>query len=336
MPTCDLARRASANMDFIVSAVAVPDGNLSCDSNRKWRRKGTAKNTPRNATDAPQVIKVHTEYRKPSRCRAGIGPMRPAAMVIEPAALATVWQTFASSCVNGILGFIALNNPMLTAAANTLRKGTREGKRLAWRAKRDERRIGDDGLMERSTHLPPWPHPAFSPKLTFIADTTNPTIIPAITARGLSGSTASYVGASSPDASRPVIIATRFQPGVPEIDQCVAPGRRKGTRIDVTQLRHPNRALREPARTDRSIDMGRAKRPRKPRSPRRRRGRNRRAVPGRSRSPSRRRNPPRTLPLTIKLTTRRVRADPSPPTTRPRWTTPIRSRRKRPTTTPPR
>ena len=131
VPTCDLARRASANMDFIVSAVAVPDGNLSCDSNRKWRRKGTAKNTPRNATDAPQVIMVHTEYRKPSRCRAGIGPMRPAAMVIEPAALATVWQTFASSCVNGILGFIALNNPMLTAAANTLRKGTREGKEIS-------------------------------------------------------------------------------------------------------------------------------------------------------------------------------------------------------------
>ena len=48
--------------------------------------------------------------------------------------------------------------------------------------------------MERSAHLPPWPHPAFSPKLTFIADTTKPTSIPAITARGLSGSTASYVG----------------------------------------------------------------------------------------------------------------------------------------------
>jgi len=52
--------------------------------------------------------------------------------------------------------------------------------------------------MERSTHLPPWPHPAFSPKLTFIADTTNPTSIPAITARGLSGSTASYVGVIIP------------------------------------------------------------------------------------------------------------------------------------------
>ena len=167
VPTCDFARLASANMDFMVSAVAVPDGNRSCDSSRKCRRRGTAKKTPRNATDAPQVIIVQTEYRMPSRCRAGMGPMRPAAMVMEPAALATVWHTFASSWVNGIFGLMALNSPMLTAAAKT---------------------------------LPPWPHPALSPKLTFIADTTKPTSIPAITARGLSGSTASNCGVIFPDA----------------------------------------------------------------------------------------------------------------------------------------
>ena len=96
-----------------------------------------------------------------------MGPMRPAAMVMEPAALATVWHTFASRWVNGIFGLMALNSPMLTAAANT---------------------------------LPPWPHPALSPKLTFIADTTKPTSIPAITARGLSGSTASNCGVIFPDA----------------------------------------------------------------------------------------------------------------------------------------
>ena len=83
-------------MDFIVSAVAVPDGNLGCDSNRKWRRKGTAKNTPRNATDAPQVIMFHA-VSQTEQVQGGDRPMRPAAMVIEPAALATVWQTFASS-----------------------------------------------------------------------------------------------------------------------------------------------------------------------------------------------------------------------------------------------
>ena len=46
--------------------------------------------------------------------------MSPAAIVMLPAADATVWHTLASSCVNGTFGFIALNRPMDTAAASTL------------------------------------------------------------------------------------------------------------------------------------------------------------------------------------------------------------------------
>jgi hypothetical protein len=47
-------------------------------------------------------------------------------MVMLPAAEATVWHTFASNCVNGTLGFIALNSPIDTAAASTLFVGGEE------------------------------------------------------------------------------------------------------------------------------------------------------------------------------------------------------------------
>jgi hypothetical protein len=87
---------------------------------------GTAKKTPRYATDAPHAMIVRPSYLCPSICSAGIGPMRPAAMVMDPAAEATVWQMFASACVNGTLGLSALKSPMLTAAARMLRR-TRGG-----------------------------------------------------------------------------------------------------------------------------------------------------------------------------------------------------------------
>ena len=57
--------------------------------------------------------------------------------------------------MNGILGFIALNNPMPHGCRrHTLRKGTREGKEDGGQ---EGRRFGDDGLMEQSTHLLPGP-----------------------------------------------------------------------------------------------------------------------------------------------------------------------------------
>ena len=95
-------------------------------STRKCRRMGTAKKTPRYATDAPHAMIVRPSYLCPSICSAGIGPMRPAAVVMDPAAEATVWQMFASACVNGTLGLSALKRPMLTAAARMLRR-TRGG-----------------------------------------------------------------------------------------------------------------------------------------------------------------------------------------------------------------
>ena len=86
---------------------------------------------------------------------AGIGPMSPAAMVMDPAADATVWQMFASSGLNGTSGRSAAKNPIEMAAERT---------------------------------LPPCAQPALSPKLTFMALTTNPTKTPASTARALRGS----------------------------------------------------------------------------------------------------------------------------------------------------
>ena len=94
--------------------------------------------------------------------------MSPAAMVIDPAAEATVCAMFASRGVNGRSGLSAAKTPMLIAAEST---------------------------------LPPCAHPAFSPKLTFIALTMNPTTTPVTTARALRGS-----------ASRDDIATTRGRP----------------------------------------------------------------------------------------------------------------------------
>ena len=95
--------------------------------------------------------------------------MSPAAMVIDPAAEATVCAMFASRGVNGRSGLSAAKTPMLIAAEST---------------------------------LPPCAHPAFSPKLTFMALTMNPTTTPVTTARALRGS-----------ASRDDIATTRGAPG---------------------------------------------------------------------------------------------------------------------------
>ena len=76
-------------------------------------------------------------------------------MVMDPAADATVWQMFASSGLNGTSGRSAAKNPIEMAAERT---------------------------------LPPCAQPALSPKLTFMALTTNPTKTPASTARALRGS----------------------------------------------------------------------------------------------------------------------------------------------------
>ena len=91
----------------------------------------------------------------PSICSAGMGPMSPAAMVIDPAADAVVWQMFASSSVNGRAGASAEKRAMLTPPEIT---------------------------------LPPCAQPALSPNETFMALTTTPTHIPATTARALRGS----------------------------------------------------------------------------------------------------------------------------------------------------
>mmetsp|Transcript_5621 Transcript_5621/g.23810 ORF Transcript_5621/g.23810 Transcript_5621/m.23810 type:complete len:287 (+) Transcript_5621:1325-2185(+) len=152
-----LALPASANMLLMVSAVAVPEGNLSASAlcTTKCARSGAAKKTPRYATAAPHAAMTQTECSMPSICSAGMGPISPAAMVMDPAADAVVWQMFASSSVNGRAGAMAEKSPMLTTAEIT---------------------------------LPPCAQPALSPNDTFMALTTTPTHIPATTARALRGS----------------------------------------------------------------------------------------------------------------------------------------------------
>ena len=151
---------------------------------------------------------------------------------MDPAAEATVWQMFASACVNGTLGLSALKRPMLTAAARMLRRtrggeeeeGARKGREGGVGGgegasdgggndgRRDEirRRVAtidafSSAARDRSvaTRLPPCAHPALRPNETFIALTTKPTTNPARTARRDSGSTSpSCAGFMAPRGAR--------------------------------------------------------------------------------------------------------------------------------------
>ena len=101
------------------SAVAVPLGNFNRCCTKKWSLSGTARKTPKYATDIDQLAKPKYVCSYPSKANAGIGPIKPADIVIDPAAEATVWATFASSFENGSLGFIKANKPIEMHAART-------------------------------------------------------------------------------------------------------------------------------------------------------------------------------------------------------------------------
>ena len=132
------------------SAVAVPLGNFKRCCTKKWSLSGTARNTPKYATDIDQLARPKYENSYPSNANAGIGPINPADMVIDPAAEATVCATFASSMENASFGLIKANKPMDMHAAKT---------------------------------DPACDHPVFNPTETFMEAMIIPTIAPEMIAR---------------------------------------------------------------------------------------------------------------------------------------------------------